>query len=266
MKILRTVAALATSVLSVSTAAGAEALWSAGVNAEQGWYDFNKSRNGAESELCWAITAANLIAWWQDNLPSGELPANTPTGESVWDIYRSSFSNQGSDPDQGMRWWLNGKYQPSDSGSEAKFASVIREGVGAYYTAKDGGDDTLLWKILYRGRGGEVTARTLSDAFYNGFSRGDAFWIGVNYYKPNGDLFMHALTVWGVEYEMNADGTPRITAIQMADSDDGAHCLHRIKIKEEAGMLKFDCPEHPLYGRIGDITITTYAALIAEKK
>ena len=135
MKILRTVAALATSVLSVSTAAGAEALWSAGVNAEQGWYDFNKSRNGAESELCWAITAANLIAWWQDNLPSGELPANTPTGESVWDIYRSSFSNQGSDPDQGMRWWLNGKYQPSDSGSEAKFASVIREGVGAYYTA-----------------------------------------------------------------------------------------------------------------------------------
>lgn len=266
MNILKSSALMAMTIATALPAVGAEALWAAGVDTEKGWYDFNKARNGQESELCWAITAANLIAWWQDNLPSGELPANTPTGESVWDVYRSSFSNSGSDPDQGMRWWLNGKYEPSEAGSEAKFASVIREGVGAYYAAKDGGNDTLLWKILYRGRGGEVTARTLSDAFYNGFSRGDAFWIGVNYYKPNGDLFMHALTVWGVEYELNQDGTPRITAIQMADSDDGARCLHRIRIKEEAGMLKFDCPEHPLYGRIGDITITTYAALIAEKK
>lgn len=265
MKVVKLVTRMALAMSMISSAVGGEALWSAGVNAEKGWYDFNKNRTGEESELCWAITAANLIAWWQDTLPMDQLPAGIPTGEGVWDVYRSSFSNDGSDPDQGMRWWLNGKYEPSEEGCDAKFATIIREEVGAYYTKQDGGNDTLLWKILYRGRGGEVTARTMTDAFYNGFKRGDAFWIGVNYYKPNGELFMHALTVWGVEYELNADGTPRITAIQMADSDDGAHCLHRIRIKEEAGMLKFDCPEHPLYGRIGDITITTYAALIPQK-
>ena len=237
-----------------------QSLWSAGVSAEAGWYDFNKVRSGEESGLCWAITAANLIAWWQQHRLPEQLPHAVPMGEDVWQVFRSSFSNYGSDPDQGVRWWFTGGYEPGSPATGEPSAAITKADTGSYYKHMYE-DKELISTLFYRGRGGDVTAQSVSKAFYEGFRAGDAFWIGVGYYRPNGTRATHSLTVWGVDVELNADGTPCIKALYMTDSDDGATHLHRVPLKEVDGMLDFDCPEHPLYGKIGKITITTYTGM-----
>lgn len=241
--------------------ASVETLWAQGVSQEKGWYDFNKAQDGSQSGLCWAITASHLIAWWQSCQREDSLPAAVPRGESVWKIFQKSFSNEGSDPDQAMRWWFSGLYEPAAPSSLGAPARIICKDTGAYYVSTSADADAALGQLLYSGRGSQVTAQTLTKALYEGFRQGHAFWIGVAYYRSNGLQYTHALTVWGVDYELNADLTPRITAIYMADSDDGLHHLHRIPVKEDGGMLVFDCPEHPLYGKIGVITIDTYTGM-----
>lgn len=252
---------LASVLISTPVAMAQDTYWATGVNEHEGWYDYNKKQDGSEWGLCWAICAANLISWWQNAQASESLPADVPTGNEVWEVYRNSFSNLGSDPDQGIRWWFSGKYEPMRNTPGQPAAVITDTATGAYYKDRDGAGDKFIWKLLHRKRGSEVTVKSLSQALYEGFRRGDAFWIGVSYYRPNGQLYTHSLAVWGAECEVKKDGTPVIKAIYMTDSDDKTHCLHRIPIKEEKGQLKFDCPKHPLYGRIGDISITNYTGL-----
>lgn len=185
-------------------------------------------------------------------------------GDEVWDIYKQTFTNVGSDPDQGIRWWYSGKYDPMFA-DEVPSAAITTDATGSYYADREGQGDEFFHKLIYRGRGNQVNAETVTRALYEGFSRGDAFWIGVSFYRRNGELHTHSLSVWGVDVEPTADATPKVVALYMTDSDDGNRCLHRIPLKVEDGMLKFDCPQHPLYGRIGDITITNYTGLYVKE-
>ena len=254
--------AILTAALSIcSTVATAETHWATGVSKEQGWYDFNKALNGSENGLCWAICASNLIAWWQNAQPQQSLPANVPMGKEVWQTYKTSFTNNGSDPDQGLRWWFSGKYEPTTPATGEQCAAITTDKTGSYYQDREGAGDAFLWDLLYRGRGSQVTAATVSSAFYEGFKQGDAFWAGVAYYNRKGCRYTHSISIWGIDAELQADGSPRILAIYMTDSDDKCHYLHRIPLKEEDGMLKFNCPQHPFYGQIGDITITNYTGM-----
>lgn len=247
-------------VWNAAAVAAVQTLWAAGVNSETGWYDFNKNHGGEESRLCWAITASNLIAWWQDNQETAELPPGVPMGEAVWHTYRASFNNDGSDPDQGVRWWFTGGYEPTRPATGESCAVITNSAAGAYYK-HSAEDASLLRKLFYRGRGADVTARTFSQAVYAGLLAGDAFWIGVAYNRPDGSRATHSLTMWGADVELGADGSPAVVAIYMTDSDDGARVLHRIPLQTVDGMPDFVCPEHPLYGKIGKITITTYTGM-----
>ncbi len=239
----------------------AETLWAAGVSPTTGWHDINKSKTaGAQGDngLCWAIAAANLIDWWQQQRTE-PLPQGTPTGAGVWQVFRASFTNAGSDPDQAIRWWFTGEYTPMDPTGSAQ---LINPSAGGYYrdhALTQGGDVTQ--RLLYFRRSDTVNAQNLTQAMYEGFRRGDAFWIGVVYIRPDGNRYTHSLSVWGVDAETDTTGQPRISAIYMTDSDDGAHYLHRIPTRVEDGMLIFDCDSHPLYGQIGRITINTYTGM-----
>lgn len=231
-----------------------ETLWAAGVSRQGGWYDFNKSRDGSDSELCWAITAANLIAWWQTRRADA-LREGIPVGDAVWQVFRGAFNNEGSDPDEAMNWWFSGNYEPQQSPDGSPSAVLMRRDAGAYYPGMD-------WKkLLYRDRSPRVSAETFTRAFVEGFSRGDAFWVGVSFLKPNGRRYTHAVTVWGVDCERDAAGNARLTALYMADSDDREHELHRIPLRVVEGELRFDCAQHPLYGKIGDIAVENYTGL-----
>lgn len=231
-------------------------LWAGGVSAESGWYDFNKSfRRGADGDdlLCWAVVASNLLAWWQQQNP-GLAGQEVPVGEAVWSTFQSAFENEGSDPDQGIRWWLNGAYVQQNPGGGLRCAALRNTAMGGYY--RDGGPAPE--QLLYNGRGAGVTAQSLTGVLLRGLHRGDAFWLGASCRRPDGSRFMHSVTVWGADVETNDAGQEQIAAIYMCDSDDRRTALHRIPICESEGMLVFNCPEHPLYGRLGRITLDTY--------
>ena len=241
----------------VGQARADETLWAAGVTRESGWNDIDKT-GPADSGFCWGIAATNLIAWWQEQHRT-EVPPGTPMGKDIWQVFRQSFSNEGSDPDQAIRWWFSGEYTPMQPESSAR---IIAPEAGGYYRQQElvrGGD--VAARLLYCGRSDTVTARSLTHALHSGLRNGDAFWIGVYYYRPDGRRYTHSLNVWGIDCHTKEDGSPCIRAIYMTDSDDRRRHLHRIPLREEAGMLIFDCAGHPLYGPIGRITINTYTGM-----
>lgn len=245
--------------LAVAELTAAETLWANGVSLHQGWKDYNKNRimgDAGDSGLCWALTAANLLDWWQEQ-HSQKVPAAAPRGLAIQHCFRSAFKNEAGDPDKAMLWWFTGNYNTETLLKNAPSATLIDPSKGGYYRHQS-------WtasSILYYGRGKDVTADSLTQALWNGFKRGDAFWIGVSYQRPDASRASHALTVWGIDAEQDTKGNKHIRAIYMTDSDDARHILHRIPIKKQQGMLYFDCPSHPLYGRIGNIIIDTYTGL-----
>lgn len=246
-------------LLSVCLPLQAATYWSTGVSDETGWFDFNKThKKGAEGDdlLCWAVTASNLLAWWQQQNPQ-QVPMGTPQGVAVWETFQLAFDNEGSDPDQGIRWWFSGEYVQQNPGGGRRCAALLSSSLGGFYRHCA----IPFEQIAYRGRGTEVTAQSLTEALLGGFRRGDAFWLGASCRKPDGSRFMHSITVWGIDTELSPEGKECITAIYMCDSDDQARLLHRIPIRQAEGMLAFDCAEHPVYGRLGLVTLDTYTGL-----
>lgn len=234
-------------------------LWSAGVSAESGWYDFNKDfRRGEQGDdlLCWAVAASNLLAWWQEQNHE-LLPPGVPVQEQVWMTFCSAFENEGSDPDQGIRWWFNGQYVQRQPGNGQRCASLRDAAAGGYFRVSGPEPEFL----LYNGRGAGVTADTLTAVLLSGFRRGDAFWLGASCTRPDGSPFMHSITVWGVDVVRDAAGQTQIAAIYMCDSDDRTRMLHRIPVRREQDKLVFDCAGHPLYGSLGRVTLDTYTGL-----
>ena len=47
-------------------AAAVTTIFAPGVTKESGWYDTNKAFTNQDSQLCWAATATNIVAWWLD--------------------------------------------------------------------------------------------------------------------------------------------------------------------------------------------------------
>ena len=89
---------------------------------------------------------------------------------------------------------------------------------------------------------------------------GAAFWIGVSYVSPKGRPAMYSLNVWGVRYTTVGE-QQKLCGIWIADSDDYKTGLTYVALKSEGNMLMFDCPEHPIYGRIPGIKIDTLTRL-----
>lgn len=231
-------------------------IWAKGVNADGGWRDFDKKFDGSDDEQCWAITAGNLIDWWQTQ-NADKLPANTPQGRAVVQAFMQSFTNAGSDPDEGIRWWFTGEYSPGHSDCAAR-----REGAaGAYlksvFPTTSAPPVTLLTTLREPQTTADLTAATL----INGAKCGAAFWIGVSYKSPSGRAAQHSLNVWGVTYDESDPTSSHICGIWIADSDDRKIGLTYVPLKEDKGMLIFNSPDHPIYGRMPRIVIDTISTL-----
>lgn len=95
--------------------ASAEIIWVDGVSAESGWFDANKSSTTkADDMMCYAASASNLIAWWQNRLPG--VPSGTPTKlDAIWSTYVAAANNgekNGGNVASSLNWWLSGIYSP----------------------------------------------------------------------------------------------------------------------------------------------------------
>lgn len=231
-------------------------IWAAGVSQESGWKDYNKKFDGRDDEQCWAITAANLIDWWQSRNPDKVSP-DTPQGEQIMQTFVQSFGNAGSDPDEGLSWWFSGDYTPG----RKDCASREESATGAYLQSALPPGKTLRNSLLAAMRGSQVNASTASTALLQGAQAGAAFWIGVSYVSPKGRPAMHSLNVWGVRCDEDNTNGRKLLGIWIADSDDYRTGLTYVPVREDKGMLVFDCPQHPIYGNISRIVIDTISSL-----
>ena len=95
---------------------------------------------------------------------------------------------------------------------------------------------------------------------FEGARAGAAFWIGVSYVSPKGRPAMHSLNVWGVRHTTEGE-QQKLCGIWIADSDDYRSGLTYVGVREDAGMLVFHCPDHPIYKRIPRIVIDTVSII-----
>lgn len=262
MKALCLTLCLATAIMAGPAHAGEVVTsWAKGVTQEAGWRDYDKKFDGSDNEQCWAITAGNLIDWWQEQ-SADKLPTDTPRGKAVLHTFMQSFTNAGSDPDEAINWWFTGEYKPGrDDCAQQKENTP-----GAFLKEILPEQTGIRGNLLKALRGNQVTATSATAALIDGAKDGAAFWIGVSYVSPKGRPAMHSLNVWGVAHSTTEHGFPHVCGIWIADSDDYKHGLTYVPVKEEKGMLIFNSPEHPIYGQIPCIKIDTLTRLDALPK
>ncbi len=199
----------------------AETVWTHGVSLDGGWYDANKTTEddgveiwggnmeypnddtgeGAKTDdnMCYAASAANLLAWWQaqykkeDGVPQGV--------DNIWKTFvDNSLKDSGGTMPAAVQWWLTG----NDNSSYTDLATT--DGFYKSYTAGQELFDTTKDNLFISTIG--ATRLALVDAL-NG---GKGVSLLTKNLKNGGG---HALTLWGLEYENGV-----ITKMWLTDSDD----------------------------------------------
>ena len=81
-----------------------------------GWHDANKNGatdGDADDNMCYAASASNLIAWWQNS--DRKVASNAPQKlEDIWQTYKDNNQiwDQGGDTGSALNWWISGIYMP----------------------------------------------------------------------------------------------------------------------------------------------------------
>ena len=212
---------VALALFGATAAQAADEVWTHGVNADGGWYDANKTHaddgeedwmwnivypndptgNGAKTDdkMCYAASAANLIAWWQAQYQPVE---GAPQGvENIWKTFvDNSLKDSGGTMPAAVQWWLTG----NDNSSNTDLATI--EGFYKTYVAGqelyDTTKDNLFISTI------AATRQALVDALNEG--KGVSL-LGKNTRTGGG----HALTLWGLEHKNGI-----ITKMWITDSDD----------------------------------------------
>ena len=78
-----------------------------------GWYDAEKTKEAdIDDPMCYAASAANLLAWWYD---SGKAVASDAPTElnDIWSTFKSNNQqDEGGTAFCAINWWLSGVYAP----------------------------------------------------------------------------------------------------------------------------------------------------------
>ena len=95
--------------------------WAHGVSVNEetgkveGWYDAEKTREkDIDDMLCYAASASNLLAWWQNS--SYAVASEAPTElDAIWGAYKENNLDaaHGGFTLGALNWWLSGVYSPA---------------------------------------------------------------------------------------------------------------------------------------------------------
>ena len=129
--------------------------WAHGVSVNEetgkveGWYDAEKNREkDIDDMLCYAASASNLLAWWQNS--SYAVASEAPTKlEDIWGAYKENnlAADQGGFTLGALNWWLSGVYSPArevenpDDDSSAWVWDSESPLWDRYYTTQSGMED-----------------------------------------------------------------------------------------------------------------------------
>ena len=239
-------------------------VWANGVNESGGWYDINKSSvedGHVEANMCYAASATNLIAWWQN----GEygVSSSAPTGlNDIWNVFVSNNQtpDEGGEALSAINWWVSGVYVPlkeknvfaekddpiwdryytsydelfedtdseDESIGEDEMPALSFEPTEGYYYDQYGLTQEDLQDLLNRVWDfDESPESVLTVDFAEIFNDGACLTLGI---ADDNDDTAHAITLWGAEY---TEG--QLTALWLTDSDDfvldNDPCLFKVEVE-----------------------------------
>ena len=167
----------------------------------------------ADTAMCWAASASNVISWWQNhNIAS--ITSSVPQNENVFNTFKGVYTNGGGKAYYAYEWWVNGNWSaPTSSGW-----AIIDKGMEEEYTFYSNGGflkelyDTEVYPITIATNSNNPY--TYSEAVVNALGDGYALTLSV---ENTG--MAHAYTLWGAEYEITSNGY-ELTAVWLTNSDD----------------------------------------------
>lgn len=249
--------------------------WTSGVNEDGGWYDINKSSldpNQVEENMCYAASATNIIAWWQNGGWQGEAKVFQPnqaapsTIDDIWKQYKDHNANkeEGGDPLSAINWWISGVYAPldengniaeegdpiwdrfydtydnlvEDSDDESEGDSALNDTltlrpIPGYYYDQYGLTKTDLSELLVEVWNEDSEELAAEKIdFRSLLESGAALSLGV----LDGGELAHALTLWGAEYDKEGN----LVQLWLTDSDDADETEDKEILFSAAVTLKND--------------------------
>jgi MYXO-CTERM domain-containing protein len=221
-------------LLACGISAPAAEVWAPGVSREGGWYDYQKTGID-DTGLCWAMTASNVIAWWQKHNQSS-ITSSVPQEKDVPDYFRKVFDNGGGKAGYAYKWWVTGQWTAPDSDGWAYFDKAVTNNnptltYGGFlknvYDTTAYPIDIISWNEVASGTYNPYEySKTIVTALQNGYALTISTELGSN--VPTG----HAYTLWGVTYDITANGY-ELTSLWLTNSDDinGDLGLYQVKAK-----------------------------------
>lgn len=235
------------------TLSHAAEVWAPGVSWEGGWYDFNKYAKGGvsngtsgflkdDSLMCWAVSAANVIAWWQEqnNIKSeyDHSASIIPQGKDVHQTFVAVFDNDGANPASAFQWWIDGSTlnlpnrTSFDDDDECSWTSIDGDIYypgyfynGGFLTSTQytstpfyniAADPVTIADTKLATNGESITLQ--NSAIVEALESGYALSLEVT--TGTGTIGEHAITLWGAEYTEAANGDIKLTKAYITDSDD----------------------------------------------
>ena len=255
-------------------------VWAQNVDESAGWYDVNKAsleEGHPEAMMCYAASASNLIAWWQniycESLMTSTIP---PDVNDIWKKYvdNNLVPESGGNPLAAINWWISGVYAPVDGNKWVsedderwnRFVATYEE-LGNAYDENGNAALTLLYpynpeeEYFYDVHG--MQQRDLSELLISawGYNRENPSKFDVDFseiFEEGGGVSLtlfsdgktnlaHSITLWGVTY----DEAGQVAGLWLTDSDDFDNetdglFYADIVINEEDGRLFF--ADEKLYG------------------
>ena len=252
---------------SMTMSAQASQIWADGVSEEAGWIDYEKQKTNGDGDdnLCWAASASNIIDFWQQRYV---VPTGTPTGEAVWEQFKSASSyDVGGSFCNAMQWWISGDYQGSTwtksaQGAEDNRAVFLATATNLIYPD---GSSQIVYPIYtdieaFGGYYWDLIPETWESPQYININerfshlKQNFFWwsfdstdpidtlivdqfsegmpISLSLASVGGTLTLgHAVTLWGVEYEEDENGDITLSALWLTDSDDYVTDLKKVTVE-----------------------------------
>ena len=227
----------------------AEDIWWPGVEAtpsEYGGYDlkgatatYKHNSSGTnpgdtpDYDMCWGVTAANQIAWWQEQVEQNGaliIPENAPRGNQVWEELRTMWKNHGYWVPMGIQHWLHGSENCGYISMTEKSNVLTEQGLafGGYYprvaqanffrelyidTANGYHNETALINVLRcSGNNPETSYAGISAQVKEMLEDGWSITFSTSSTASN-----HAMTVFGFEFD---DSTGLIDKFYYSDNNN----------------------------------------------
>lgn len=258
--------------------AGATQLWVSGVSHASGWIDYEKTeQEDGDDNICWAASTSNILDYWQKLYVTS---SGIPTGQDIWKRFKAASANTGGSFISGVQWWLGGDYAgmtllnddendpltftdnraifPYEEGDDIAIATDLDAFSGYYWEAIPdtyNGDDYANSKQLHLanffwGIYSYVETYDFTTALIDCIAGSPPANLAI---VDTNDELAHALTLWGVEYTEDEDGTPKLSSIWVTDSDDyetTLRCIDTFYNEDDDSVYLKDYSSNPRYGDV----------------